>query len=231
MHLWICRPYSTRTHLTFDCPRATWSSARRTLLERRFLAALRPLPPRRPLADYSEQVGEVAAYLSELDSDLFHYVATDGGCLLARKAEGFQQASWAIAFADKSFEGLVEGPDQTAAEGERVAVFILAEALLVHGPSLRLLRLTTKLSLAGCLAVRPHAKMVALGGRGSVWQWRCAGCKWHGFRHNKQASWTPPSGWIDADACRALNRRADAAAGSALQPCSHASSGSSGSCR
>ena len=40
----------TRTHLTFDCPRATWSSARRTLLERRFLAALRPLPPRRPLA-------------------------------------------------------------------------------------------------------------------------------------------------------------------------------------
>ena len=160
--------------------------------------------------------------MSELDSDLFHYVATDGGCLLARKAEGFQQASWAIAVADKSFEGLVEGPDQTAAEGERVAVFILAEALLVHGRWLRLL--IDNQTVAGRLlvAVRPHAKMVTLGGRGSVWQWRCAGCKWHGFRHNKQASWTPPSGWIDADACRALNRRADAAAGSALQPCSQA---------
>ncbi|CAE6971216.1 Cacna1h [Symbiodinium sp. CCMP2592] len=212
----------TRTHLTFDCPRATWSSARRTLLERRFLAALRPLPPRRPLADYSVQVGEVAEYLSELDSDLFHYVATDGGCLLARKAEGFQQASWAIAFADKSFGGLVEGPDQTAAEGERVAVFILAEALLLHGRWLRLL--VDNQAVAGRL----------LGGEaacenGDPWRpWKrvAKAVRWLQVAwvpaHNKQASWTPPSGWIDADACQALNRRADAAAGSALQPCSQA---------
>ncbi|CAE7741665.1 mrkA [Symbiodinium sp. CCMP2592] len=212
----------TRTHLTFDCPRATWSSARRTLLERRFLAALRPLPPRRPLADYSVQVGEVAEYLSELDSDLFHYVATDGGCLLARKAEGFQQASWAVAFADKSFGGFVEGPDQTAAEGERVAVFILAEALLVHGRWLRLL--VDNQAVAGRL----------LGGEaacenGDPWRpWKrlAKAVRWLQVAwipaHNKQASWTPPSGWIDADACRPLNRRADAAAGSALQPCSQA---------
>ncbi|CAE7741710.1 unnamed protein product [Symbiodinium sp. CCMP2592] len=213
----------TRTHLTFDCPRATWSAARRTLLERRFLAALRrPLPPRRPLADYSVQVGEVAEYLSELDSDLFHYVATDGGCLLARKAEGFQQASWAVAFADKSFGGLVEGPDQTAAEGERVAVFILAEALLLHGRWLRLL--VDNQAVAGRL----------LGGEaacenGDPWRpWKrvAKAVRWLQVAwvpaHNKQASWTPPSGWIDADACRALNRRADAAAGSALQPCSQA---------
>ncbi|CAE7459464.1 unnamed protein product [Symbiodinium sp. CCMP2592] len=72
---------------------------------------------------------------------------------------------------------------------------------------------TTKLSLAGCLAVRPW-KRVAKAVRWLQVAWVPA--------HNKQASWTPPSGWIDADACRALNRRADAAAGSALQPCSQA---------
>ncbi|CAE7220717.1 unnamed protein product [Symbiodinium sp. CCMP2592] len=76
--------------------------------------------------------------------------------------------------------GLQSGrrPDQTAAEGERVAVFILAEALLGGE--------------AACENGDPWRpwKRVAQAVRWLQVAWVPA--------HNKQASWTPPSGWIDA---------------------------------
>ena len=46
---------------------------------------------------------------------------------------------WAVAFNGAQFSGLVMGPEQTPAQGERIAVFILSSALLQHGRKLRLL--------------------------------------------------------------------------------------------
>ena len=65
--------------------------------------------------------------------DEAHYAATDGGCLLAREADFQQRAAWAVSFGGATFSGLVQGPEQTAAEGERVAVYVLAAALLLQG--------------------------------------------------------------------------------------------------
>ena len=111
----------------------------RTALERRLLLPLCPALPCWDVADYSEGIEEVARFLTTLDTDAVHLVASDGGCLIARGAEPWQRASWAIAFADATFGGLVIGPEQTAAAGERTAVFVLASALMRCGRRLRLL--------------------------------------------------------------------------------------------
>ncbi|CAE7945098.1 unnamed protein product, partial [Symbiodinium sp. KB8] len=74
----------------------------------RLLLPLGPPAPRWHVASYDGEIRRVAGHWEQLATDevQVHYVATDGGCLLARGAES---------------RALGQGPEQTAAEGERVA--------------------------------------------------------------------------------------------------------------
>ena len=208
----------SRTHLTFHCPLREWTLPARSTLEQRLLLALGPAPPRWPLADYDAQFRRVAGHLALLAEDEVHYVATDGGCLLARGADFQQRAAWAVSFGGATFSGLVQGPEQTAAEGERVAVYVLAAALLLHGRRLRLL--VDNQAVAGRLR----------GGRPACesgdpwWLWRtiaqatpCLETFWIPS-HEKQPLWKAPDGWCSEAACRRLNSLADAAVSHELAP-------------
>ena len=206
----------TRTHLTFDCSASTWNPPRRTALECRLLLPLRPSPTTWPQPDYADTVTEVAAHLAALDDTQVHYVATDGGCLLVPGAPDTQRASWAVAFPDAVFSGLVSGPIQTPAQGERIAVFILGSALLQHGRKLRLLvdNQTVACRLAGGVAA------CARGDPWRLWQHLALAVPWLETlwipAHGRVPSWTPPSSWISSAACRQLNQKADSAASAAL---------------
>ena len=211
-------PGPTRTHLTFECPNVPWRLEMRTALERRLLLPLCPALPCWAVADYAEGIDQVARFLATLDVTDVHLVASDGGCLIARGAEPWQRASWAIAFAGATFGGLVMGPDQTAAAGERTAVFVLASALLRCGRWLRLL--VDNQAVAGRL--RGGRAVCDKGDPFLTWQtigeaadWLCA--SWIPS-HGKRCSWRPPDGWGTAEQCRGLNAAADARATSALAP-------------
>ena len=211
-------PGPTRTHLTFECPNEPWQLEMRAALERRLLLPSCPALPCWDVADYSEGIDQVARFLATLDDTAVHLVASDGGCLIARGAEPWQRASWAIAFADATFGGLVIGPEQTAAAGERTAVFVLASALLRCGRRLRLL--IDNQAVAGRL--RGGRAACDKGDPFLTWQtigeasdWLCA--SWIPS-HGKRCSWQPPDGWGTAEQCRGLNAAADGKATLALAP-------------
>ena len=211
-------PGPTRTHLTFECPNEPWTLEMRTALERRLLLPLCPALPCWDVADYSEGIAEVARFLTTLDVDAVHLVASDGGCLIARGAEPWQRASWAIAFADATFGGLVIGPEQTAAAGERTAVFVLASALLRCGRRLRLL--IDNQAVAGRL--RGGSAACDKGDPFLVWQVIGEAAEWLSAcwipSHGKRCSWQPPEGWGTAELCRGLNAAADGRATLVLAP-------------
>ena len=145
--------------------------------------------------------GKVAAYLATCDGGLVCYVATDGGCLLARAAEHPRAC------------------EQTPAEGERVAVFDLCRVLLLllHGRRLR--GLVDNQSVAGRVirsrdacakadSVESHGVGCAVDG----------GCLDPSAWHDRNPDWHPPAGWCGAGLCREVNARADEAAVEALNP-------------
>ena len=206
----------TRSHLTFECSSAPWTLELRSALERRLLLPLGPSAPRWDMADYEADVAKLVQHLAGLDATQVHYVATDGGCALARGAEFWQRAAWGVAFENGEFGGLVLGAEQTAAEGERVAVYLLAMALLQCGRSIRLL--VDNQAVAGRL--RRGRKACE---NGDPWAlWRVIADAVHLLdvawvpSHGKKPLWGPPPDWLDGVACRALNARADAAATQAL---------------
>ena len=212
------RPGPTRTHLTFECPSTPWLLETRTALERRLLLPLCPRLPCWETADYDAGIAEVADYLGALDENQVHYCATDGGCLLARGGEPWQRASWAVAFPGASFGGLVLGPEQTAAEGERTAVFVLAKALLLQGRRLRLL--VDNQAVAG----RLQGGKTACDKGDPFLLWRAIGevIDWLQVcwvpSHGKRLAWRPPEGWDTASFCRNLNAAADLKAPEMLAP-------------
>ena len=135
--------------------------------------------------------------------------------MIARGAEPWQRASWAVAFENATFGGLVTGPEQTAAEGERTAVFVLASALLLCGRRLRIL--IANQAVAGRL--RGGAAACDKGDPFLIWQVIAEAAEW------MSACWIPShgkrcscEGWGSSELCRGLNAAADARATQLLAP-------------
>ena len=160
-------PGPTRTRVTFECFRASWRLEMRWALERRLLLPLRPPPPTWGIADYEAGIVEVADYLGTLDQEL-----------LARGGEPWQRASWAVAFQGASFKGLVQGPEQTPAESERVAVLLLCEALDGVFGSWQ----TTSVWLDDSGRAKQRVRKVMRGSCGDASLWQYLGWRWRGFR-------------------------------------------------
>ena len=112
-----------------------------------------------------------------------------------------------------TFSGLVQAPEQTAAEGERVAVYVLAAALLLHGRRLRLL--VDNQAVAGDFAADDLlARVETRGGCGELSPRPRPVWRRFGFLRMRNSL----CGWCSEAACRRLNSLADAAVSHELAP-------------
>ena len=206
-------PNPSRHHLTFDCDLKPWQHDRRTEQERRMLCAIVEddgfaFPDDQ---DTEYQVGLLAEHLAVAEDDVL--VATDGGVFLAGEHYRWRAASWAVTVGEFVVSGLVEGEERTAAAGERAAFSTLCKAVQLTGRRVRV--------LLDNLAIVQGARRRASTDFEEEELWSF----WAGYRqvrdlmqlawipsHGKQKTWQPPLGWPQADDCRDLNSRADAAA-------------------
>ena len=203
----------TREHLTFFNP---WRLAQKSAVERGLLLPLVRAPRIIPV-QILEPDGALVNFLRQFDPGMLPMLGLDGSCVIARGSELWQRASWAVVAHDRpTTKGIVPGFEQTPAAGERCALLLACLAskaadrpvkLLIDNQAV-VLRLQRGINFGmwsgDCLSFWSTIQALIVPGTTCAWI----------PSHDKQKEWRPPVGWPDFNHCRALNKRADAAAGS-----------------
>ena len=208
----------SRHHLTFECPQRPWTADRRTEQERRLLCAVVEDAGYvvEESVDEEEQVGALAELLSVAGDGIL--VATDGGAKQLGEHFRWRCASWAVAVESRSFSGLVQGEEKTAARVNGPLFACCAKRPRWPNAKFAFWWTTSLLCRAADAGGIRSRGRTSCGPFGTMWVRLYLFLKSAGFlRMGKKGHWRPPLMWPEAALCRALNDAADSAATARLR--------------